>query len=174
MFVNRGERRLESIILSSRFPINFFVRSLIFPCNTAVLVFPEPLKTSQVPDTPSSWRGALFSSSKTGMGGEMQRIRSYTGSESLKTIHWRLSARHDDLMVKEFESLTGFPVLLELDAIPGAALEERLSRATDLVNQFCRSGRMVGVRGAGLDIAPASGNRHRLAILRGLALYGTL
>jgi uncharacterized protein (DUF58 family) len=173
-FPQRGEVMLDSIVLASRFPINFFVRSIPLPLAATVTVFPEPLPAPFPPQAEGRVPGAALAAAATGVGGEVKRIGDYTGREPLRQVHWRLSARHGDLKVKEFETLSGPPLLLDLNTLPGAGLEERLSVATHLVNLLCRQGRSVGLRAEGHLIAPGGGRAHRLRLLRELARYGTL
>lgn len=174
LFSRRGEQPLGPLRLSSRFPINFFVRYLSIPLSSTAVVFPEPLPGPLPQEEGPRYRGALHSAAAQGQGGEMKRIMDYTGVEPLRQIHWRLSARHNDLKVKEFEALSGPPLVLDLEVFSGGGLEERLSWAAWLVNRFCRQGRSVGLRGSGVAVPPAAGNLHRLRILRELSRYGTL
>ncbi len=48
---------------------------------------------------------------------EIKNIRDYQAGDKLQTIHWKLSAKEQKLMVKEFSSLTGdmYQILLEND-----------------------------------------------------------
>jgi hypothetical protein len=64
------------------------------------------------------------------------------------------------------------PVLLEVDAIPGRDLEERLGYCAFLVNRLVRGGRPVGLKLAHRVIAPAATRTHRLKLLGELAVYG--
>jgi uncharacterized protein (DUF58 family) len=173
-FGDRGDIAIGSVTVASRYPINFFVRWLTVPVATVVTVFPEPLPVPLPSAADRSAVGAVRAVDITGLGGEVKRIGDYTGREPLRQVHWRLSARHGELKVKELEELSGPPVLLDLERLPGAGLEERLSAATHLVNLLCRQGRSVGLRtGAGL-IPAGNGSRHRLRLLRELARHGTL
>jgi len=167
----RGWQKLPPLKVRSRFPINFFIRSLILEVTEPVLVFPAPLPCP-LPWQPDAGgaRGteqALFK----GQEGEVSRIGDYRGGEPLRLIHWKLSARHEQLKVKELSATRRAPVLLDLATIPGGNLEERLGGATYLVQLLLRAGRPVGLR-AGATLLPARlGNPHKLLLLRTLALY---
>jgi len=97
-------------------------------------------------------------------------IYDYTGTEPLKRIHWRLSARHDVLKVKELESDASEPVIIAPEELTGANWEERLSKAAWLIDRTLRSGRPVGLRLGKSLLAPGSGREHKLKLLRALAL----
>lgn len=106
-----------------------------------------------------------------GLEGDISRISDYRGGESLKLIHWKLSARHDQLKVKELSAGIREPVVLDLNLIPGRQLEERLGKATHLINRIMREGRPVGLKAGQQNMRPALGRRHRLQLLRILAEY---
>lgn len=46
---------------------------------------------------------------------EIFQVREYRSGDRMQSIHWKLSARTDDLMVKEYSLPTGTPVVLFLD-----------------------------------------------------------
>ncbi|TFG89670.1 MAG: DUF58 domain-containing protein [Gemmatimonadales bacterium] len=167
----RGWQKLPPVQVRSRFPINFFIRSLTLVVADPVLVFPAP-RPCPLPwqaDAGGS-RGAAPTTHK-GMEGEVSRIGDYSGGEPLRLIHWKLSARHDQLKVKELSATRRAPVILDLATVPGTGLEERLRSASYLVQLLLRDGRPVGLR-AGNTLLPARhGHPHKLRLLRTLALY---
>ena len=55
---------------------------------------------------------------------------------------------------------------------PGLSQEAKLSRLTRLVLEADRQGLRYGMRLPGLALEPDTGEAHRLACLRQLALYG--
>jgi uncharacterized protein (DUF58 family) len=173
-FSRRGVVHLQGLTVASRFPINFFVRTVRLPLDMDIIVFPEPLATNAAVAGGLVRHGTYRSSVLAGEGGDIRRIGDYTGAESLRMIHWRLSARHGELKVKEFEALAAEPVVIDLEGLQGGNLEGRLSRATFLVNSYFRQGRSVGIRGKGIFVPPGGGRQHRLLILRELACHDAL
>ena len=169
----RGLQRLARVTVRSRFPINFFIRSMAVPIDREVTVFPRPLPC-RYPHQPDhgGMRGADRHGMK-GQDGDVSHISDYRGGEPLKMIHWKLSARHDRLKVNELSAATRTPVTINLDAIPAAGLEQRLSYCTFLVTRLLRSGRPVGLRAGTLDIPPEASRQHKLMLLKVLATYGT-
>jgi uncharacterized protein (DUF58 family) len=86
-------------------------------------------------------------------------------------IHWKLSARVDDLLVKEFGRQSVPPLVIDPDKLAGATGEERISQAAWLVrHKVCE--RPVGLCLGGRTIPPASGRSHGALLLKELALYG--
>jgi uncharacterized protein (DUF58 family) len=167
----RGHNRIEHLRISSPFPVAFFVRSHTFSLDGDIVAFPAPRPLPYLlgaagnePQRPGS------SSAQRGNQGVIAGIYDYTGSEPLKRIHWRLSARHDTLKVKELESDATEPVIIVPEELPGANREERLSGAAWLIDRTLRSGRPVGLRLGQSLFAPGNGRDHKLKLLRALAL----
>lgn len=167
----RGHNRIERLRISSSFPVAFFVRSHSFALDGDIIAFPTPRPlpallsaTGNQPHRPG------LSSAQRGNQGVVAGVYEYTGSEPLKRIHWRLSARHDTLKVKELESDASEPVIIVPEELPGANREERLSGATWLIDRTLRSGRPVGLRLGQRLLTPGSGRDHKLKLLRALAL----
>ncbi len=170
-FPRRGLQPLGAIRVSSPFPINFFVRSIALPLAEAVTVFPAPRPVPRPGGGPTrtapgeAWRGK-------GYEGELTRIGDYRGSEPLKMIHWKLSARHDQLMVKELSAAATPPLVIDLDELPGRGLEERLQAASWLIDQAFRACRPVGLRLDGVTLPAAGGRLQKLHLLGALARHG--
>jgi uncharacterized protein (DUF58 family) len=168
----RGFQLLPILEVRSRFPINFFIRRMTLAVTESVLVFPAPRAcVGAVQPDPAGARDATPSWQR-GAEGEISRIGEYRGGEPLKRIHWKLSARHDQLKVKELSAPASAPVVIDLGSLPGAGLEERLRCACWLIGKLLRAGRPVGLRAGSTEIAPACSRAHKLHLLKTLALYG--
>jgi uncharacterized protein (DUF58 family) len=102
--VLRGEWTLGPVTLVSGDPFGLYQITRHLPATSRVLVYPAVYPLYDFP--PSS--GAL-------PGGESKRrrthfattniisLRKYSPGDSLKRMHWKASARRDELMVKEYE-----------------------------------------------------------------------
>jgi uncharacterized protein (DUF58 family) len=168
----RGFQPVPLLQVRSRFPINFFIRRMTLAVAEPVLVFPAPQPCpEEVSADPSGERG-VRPAPQRGIEGEISRIGEYRGGEPLKLIHWKLSARHDQLKVKELSATLQAPVILDLTDLPGSGFEERLRCASWLIGRLLRAGRLVGLRTGASEIAPASGRAHKLRLLKALALHG--
>lgn len=172
-FRGRGRMELGRVVVSSPFPINFFIRSTTLSLDTRCIVFPRPCPcgTQAGPDDGRS-RGVIRSRGR-GYEGDMETIADYTGAEPMKLVHWRLSARHENLKVKQLTSLADVPLMLDVAQLPGQSLEERLSCGVWLVNRSIRANRPVGLIAGAKVIAPDSSRSHRLKLLTELALHGS-
>lgn len=166
----RGHQSFDRLWIDSCFPINFFVRSLAIAVHQDLLVFPGPLLGASVSAEESSHQQQKQARVLNGDSDDLRSIHDYRGGEPLRTIHWKLSARHDQLKVRQQEGLGAQPVIIDLDALDGP-LEKRLSRAAGLILEQLRRQRPVGLLLAEKRIAPRSGFGQRRRLLTELALY---
>ena len=171
LFERRGPVRLTSITISSPFPVNFFTRFWTFNSAAEFVVFPRLVAgLSGAAGSEQRLTGSAARSDR-GQDGELERIAGYSGREPLRVIHWKLSARGDDLLVKEFGSCTAPPLVIDLDTLAGRTLEERISRAAWLVRRWVQQ-RPVGLCYGGRTIPAVSGRAQGARLLKDLALYG--
>jgi uncharacterized protein (DUF58 family) len=171
IFSERGAGTIERIAVTSRFPVNFFVRSASVHTASPFVVFPAPLplpSDSLPTDEPDNLAGQ--NRHKRSSSGEMESVGLYSGREPLKQLHWKLSARHDELYVKKLQSEAGKPVVVDPDELHGD-LEERLSQACHLINSLSAAGRAVGLTIGSETFAPSSNRSDRLKMLSALACY---
>jgi len=171
-FPERGEHRIARAVMSSPFPVNFFVRSRTVPVAGSFLVFPAPVRAELTGDRDQWGKEGGMTQTGKGYEGDVAKITDYSGTDPLRLVHWRLSAKHDELKVKELSSHSQTPVILDIDTLGGYSVEENLSRATYLVNTLIRSNRPVGLKLPGGEILPAVSCGHRLRLLSELALHG--
>lgn len=172
LFPVRGPLQLPDASISSPFPVNFFIRATSLPITNSCTVFPapHPLPVPAPGGKPDA--GEAASIAAAGYDGELAKISDYRGGEPLKLIHWRLSAKHEVLKVKELTATAAEPLLLDPDLIPGRDLEQRLSFCTFLVNRLVKGGRPVGLKLGERVVAPGTTRSHRLKLLTELASYG--
>lgn len=168
----RGLRPLPEVTVRSRFPVNFFIRTQGLVIDQGATVFPAPQPCADLHQAdPGGGQGTQQNRQK-GHEGDINRIADYRGGEPLKAIHWKLSARHDRLKVKELSAATRKPVVLDLNELPGANLEQRLRHACYLVTRWLREGWPVGLKAGQLELPPGIGQQHKLLLLQTLAHYG--
>jgi uncharacterized protein (DUF58 family) len=169
-FLRRGEARVASITISSPFPVNFFIRYVTISLDTAVVVFPRLLPGVAGGDSQGADRLGNGARLARGGDGELERIYGYSGCEPLRMIHWKLSARGDELLVKEYGRQAMSPLVIDLENQPGRTLEEKVSMAAWLVKHWAPL-RPVGLKLAGRSIPAEVGHGHAIHLLTELALY---
>ena len=169
LFPKRGEIESVKLIVSSEFPLGMFVRYYTLEIPLKLVVFPKPLPTREF------WSSGFesqegFQESFTTVGyEELKEIRDYRG-EPMKLIHWKITAKTDSLKVKDMSTLERGVVMLTLNSVSGD-LETKLSKLTYLVKELINKGYAVGVDLGKVKIPPGKGEKHKLKILRALALY---
>jgi len=171
-FERRGSQPLAELTIRSIFPINFFSRYLRRTPPQTVTVFPAPVTCRGAVHGDGRQQALDGETSGRGLEGDIERIGDYRGSEPIRLIHWKLSARHDQLKVKELSRPQSVPLWLEPDKLPGGTLERRLGCASFLVNRACREGQPVGLRIGTRRVGPGSGRGNKLRLLHELADYG--
>lgn len=169
-FTQRGEAALGRVTISSPYPVGFFTRYWSFDINGSVTVFPRPIAGNSGASSSESRVTGTVQRPERGLTGELERIYPYSGSEPIKMIHWKHSARSPELLVKGFGTSVFEPLLIDPEVLPGQGVEERLSRAAWLVRRWVRE-RPVGLVLAGRVFPAAIGKRHGLMLLKELALY---
>jgi uncharacterized protein (DUF58 family) len=163
----RGWQASGRIKLYSEFPFGLFhVWSWLNP-DFAALVYPR--LDVNAPPLPMDAAQA-HAQPVRGRGDELAMLREYRPSDPLRSIAWKASARHDALLVKEFEQFRGREILLSFAALRGLDYEARIAR---LARWVCVA-ESAQVRYA-LDLPhrrmePGLGPDHRHACLRELAL----
>ncbi len=171
-FNQRGRVPLGRITVKSPYPVSFFTRYWSFEIDGAVTVFPHLIATYSSGGGEESQATGAALRRERGLSGELERIYPYSGSEPLRMIHWKHSARSHDLLVKGFGRCVVAPLMIDLDALPGQEVEERLSRAAWLVQRWVGE-RPVGMLLGGRVLLAGIGKRHGLMLLKELALYGS-
>jgi len=170
-FARRGHQPLPELRLASCFPVNFFSRYFQLDLERQALVFPAPYPGRLPTAAGERFGSGEQSGSRTGFDGDLHTINDYHGGAPLKSIHWKLSARQDQLKIKQHAETLRPPVLITLEQLPGG-IEERLGRACHLVVALLREERPVGLRLGDREIPAASGHLQRLKLLRELAVHG--
>jgi len=171
MFAERGIHTYLRLKVSSSFPVNFFVRHRMLRLNHNIYVFPRPVPCHGEGTRSPQHATGMTETPFRGTEGDISRIGNYQGSEPLKMIHWKLSARHDTLKIKELSALHQPPVEIDPLDLPGINLEQQLGCAAYQINHLLRQGHPVGLKLAHTTIAPDIGRAHKLLLLTELARY---
>lgn len=171
-FSRRGAIPSGRITISSPYPVGFFTRYWSYEIDSTVTVFPRPIATSSGGSGDESPAAGAGLRRERGLSGELERIYPYSGSEPLRMIHWKHSARSQDFLVKGFGRSVAAPLIIDLDLLSGQGVEERLSRAAWLVQRWVRE-RPVGLLLGGRVLSVGIGKQHGFMLLKELALYGS-
>jgi uncharacterized protein (DUF58 family) len=110
---------------------------------------------------------------RAGSGTEMFGVREYRAGDSLRRIHWRSSARHGELVVREYEPPGVQTLGIFCDPDPeGAGVADQVARIAASEAWDCiRGGGRVMLWGPGLAASRAGEARSLWAALEWLARY---
>lgn len=169
--VRRGAISATSWMVSAGDPLGLFVGSRRYPDAEAALVLPR--FTALAEGRKVYELEAVAAAPRAGSGTELFGVREYRPGDSLRRIHWRSSARHGELVVREFEppgvQTLGIFVDPSSKSIDVADQIARLaaSEAWDCI----REGGRVVLWGPGLEPTHPSEARSLWALLEWLARY---
>ncbi|MHA6203202.1 DUF58 domain-containing protein [Dyella soli] len=162
----RGWQRLPRIKLWTQWPLGLFhAWSWIHP-DQAVLVWPRP-ETGGPPPFASGEQGQR---QRLHQGEDLAALRDYRPGDPPRHIAWKTSARHDQLLVKDFEQ----PELREewrLDwrHLPQLAPEARIARLARWLGEAESAGRAFSLWLPDEDIGLGSGRSHYARCMNALA-----
>jgi uncharacterized protein (DUF58 family) len=168
--VQRGWLPLGRVMLETRFPLGLFRAWSYVEPEARCLVYPRPERSPLPPPSSEASAGSLRPQS---IGSEdFAALRAYQRSDSPRHVAWKVVARSEDMLTKQFAGETAAELWLDAQLIPASVgLEQRLSRLAGWVLAAERAGATYGLRLPGVEIEPARGDAHRAACLQALALY---
>lgn len=142
--MQRGIYHFGPILLSTRFPFGLVERGYLFDETGEILVYPRVGRLSP------SWKrnhlvGTELSQREQSRRGafddEFHRIREFRRGDNPRAIHWRTSARHNELMVCEYHPSRDRDLVLLLDlwqpARPNDIELDRVELAVSLAATIC-------------------------------------
>jgi uncharacterized protein (DUF58 family) len=107
-----------------------------------IYVAPEPIPM-QLPDRLLGGSGGEgMSAGGSGPGETVRSLREYTPGDAMRMVHWRASARRDQLLIKELEPPERPHLAIKLD-VSGADGEQAAGRAAGLIRSARRQGHPV-------------------------------
>jgi len=182
----RGYYILGPITVSSGDIFGFYPHSITKPLIDHIIVYPRIFPITQLgipslyPLGETKAERRIFEDPTRVIG-----VRDYTPHDSLRHIHWKATARHQNLQVKVFEPTTTLKVALFLavDSFEsdGAHNEEDfelgISTAASIANYVTEQGSPVGLfvntllvdSGQSVRIPPGSGTNQLMNILEAMA-----
>jgi uncharacterized protein (DUF58 family) len=172
-FPKRGRQSLETVVVSSTFPFNFFTRFRRVKKEFPLIVYPKPVRCdlAQVLGGRAPARGEE-PINKPGYDSDILSIRNYVSGDPPKYISWKSTAKTGSLKTKELSAIAERHVLIDFDRMEKPDVERALSSVTYVVLNLLRSKVPVGLTIEGESIKPALSPAHKRDLLTRLALYG--
>jgi uncharacterized protein (DUF58 family) len=142
--MRRGRYRFGPAQLTARFPLGIVERGLVFPLPGEILVYPRLGRLS------TRWLREHFLATdlverrelrQGAFDDEFHRIREFRWGDNPRAIHWRTSARHNALMVREYHQSRDLNLMvladLWLPPRPTTLERERLELAASVAATMC-------------------------------------
>jgi len=166
----RGILRPGRLTLFTRYPLGLFYAWSYIDLDLHCVVYPRPARPALPlpPAATSTGEGA-----RQGMGQEdFSGLRQYHHGDSPRHIAWKVAARDQGLMTKQFTGRADAELWLAWDQLPPRmALEEKLSHLARWVLDAHAAGLSFGVRLPGTSVELAAGEAQRDRCLEALARY---
>lgn len=147
----RGRYPITAPMLCCQFPFGLYTARCPLACTDEALVWPSYFTAPPLPEggVSESSEGS-FPSRKAGTSGDLMGVRDFRRGDSLRRIHWPQTARHDRLIVTEWQALRLPRVRIVLDltgAPPGQnqAREWAIRAAMSLVEGWSGQGLQLEV-----------------------------
>ena len=157
------------VTIATRFPFGLFRAWSRVDVDLRCLVYPRPAGEQALPGL----RPEEFGEHGTRGKGEdeFSGLRDYQLGDSARRVHWKAVAREQGIPVKVFSGAAAGVTVLHWQDTIGSDGEARLSQLCRWVLDADAQNLRYGLVLPGVDIAPDSGDEHRLACLEALALY---
>ncbi|MDZ4202600.1 MAG: DUF58 domain-containing protein [Gallionella sp.] len=163
----RGWLKAGRLTLYTEFPLGLFHAWSYLHFDTRCLVYPKPIADAPLPqgNTPDG-------AGKHSIAGDddFSGLRGYVAGDALPRIAWKAYARGQGLQIKQFSTLVGEELWLNLSDTPDGYLEGKLARMARWVLDAEAQGIRYGLRLPDAERHPDNGSAHRDACLRALAL----
>jgi uncharacterized protein (DUF58 family) len=164
---HRGWQPLPRMRLWTTWPLGMFrAWSWLYP-EQSVLVWPQPELAGPAPDAPADEAQHM----RLHQGDELAALRDYRAGDPQRHIAWKASARHDHLLVKDFEQPQSRPQWqLDWRHLGGMGNEARIARLARWVGEAQAQQRHYSLWLPGKEIASSTGPLHYAHCMSALAL----
>ncbi|WP_040260792.1 DUF58 domain-containing protein [Pseudomonas massiliensis] len=169
----RGWQRVPRLRLETRFPLGLLRAWSWVDLGQRVLVYPRPLAGPLPAGNGQARDAEAHDWQVLGTGvDDFQGLQEYRPGDSWRRLHWKAFSKGQALLIKAFAEVHGRDPALSLEQLDGP-LETRLSLLCFWVLELSRQGQAFSLQVPGATLAAASGDDHRQACLRALALVET-
>ncbi len=182
----RGWYRIDGVQLLTRFPFSLFIKGLTVPVHSEVVAYPAIKPLPSLVHNQLQALGQDQNMRRRGPGQDLYNLRPYNNSDDSRSIHWKTTARTNQLMVRETEAEDQRRVTLALPTVPPSGIRSggSPSSETDVKEAFERAVELAASVAAHFEerryalralvgqqeIPLGSGEEHLYRILRALAL----
>jgi len=166
----RGWYNPGRLLVESSYPLGLLRCWTWIDLDLHALVYPRPIPCAALPglatDRPDG-SAVLIAGNDDFYG-----FADYQIGDSLKRVHWKGFAKGQNLQTKQYGAYADRSVWLDWDALPGVGGELRLSHLCYWALEYDSQNIEYGLRLPGITITPGVGNKHKVNVLKYLALHG--
>jgi uncharacterized protein (DUF58 family) len=167
--VQRGWLTLPRLRVHTSWPFGLFRAWSWLRPDRRLLVYPCPEASGPAP--PGGVSGSHRDRPRTHHGDELASLRGYRSGDPRKLVAWKASARHENLLVREFERPSARQDwTLAWDDTATLAHEARIARLARWVAEARAANARWTLRLPGHALGPDGGNQHYHRCMRALAL----
>ena len=178
----RGLYILGPVRLQAADELGFFQRELFMEDFSELVIYPQAVDLHQLDLLGAGTLAhvGLETTRRTGASEEFLGVREYRPGDPISLVHWRSTAHHDRLMVKEFQEEMTTVVTFFLDVgrlgLVGVgdqtSVEYGIKCCASMAKRAVERGHQVGLFAVGATVEhlpPGGGTAHLLALLDRLA-----
>ena len=153
------------------FPMGLFYAWAYFEPEQPCLIYPKPAQN--LADEKHLGGDKPTASLNTNGDEDFNGHRSYQTGDNINRLDWKALARGRGWLIKNYSNDSNDQLWLEWSEQSEAGLESRLSVLCRSVLTLSEQGVAFGLKIPGTTIFPGTGNRHKDACLKALALFYT-
>ena len=162
----RGEHRLGPLTLTVTDAFGLLSRTFEYPRRTPVLVYPA---LHDIGDMGVVGGLAEHAAERERFDG----LREYVRGDSLRDVHWKSSAKRDDLVVMEFDGTRELTALTVAAEATAGHADEMASAAASVAVSLLDAGFAVALHHPGGEVERTGGEQQHERVLSALARAGT-
>jgi len=171
-FKKRGMNVLPEIHISTRFPFGFFKKWISIDFERKdILVFPR-IEKIFLENFECKHRIGELHSERSGLGDDLRFLKPFQEGDNPKLIHWKLSAKVGDLIIRELHEDESKRAILEFNPIKsGGDLEREISRSASIFLELLKRDYEVDFITPERTLSYSQIGRSPIPVLTYLALY---
>ena len=171
---HRGVMTSAGLRVATRFPFGFFEKSRFFPMPHRYVVYPPTAEGAE--SAPSLAEvGTEQQTGRAGQGEEFYALRDHRPGDDARDIAWKVTARRDKIVVREYERPGTREVLFLVNnvipplTVARTELESAIEKVGALAQAYVDAGYAVGVASVDGGVRPTQGPGAVTAVYEHLA-----
>ena len=168
---SRGEMLLDRISISTTYPLGLLRCWSYYDTEAKVIVFPKPGGDAELP-THDSLQHEQNLGHQTG-NEDFSGLKPFRPGHSPAHLHWKLYARNEELLLKEFNGGGYQQLVLDWQQLTGNDTEAKLSQLCLWINIAEREGIPYQLKLSPFQSKLDHGTHHQQECLTALALFKT-